>query len=206
MIRINLLGRDAEPKAKGLAGLRLPELSANANQIGIGAMLIGVLVLIAVAWWYQSAQLGTVRAELAAVEVDRERLEGVASQVETLQARTDVLREKLLVIVDLKANQTGPVMLLDQVSRLLTDGLWLTALELDDGDVDVRGSALSDASVADFIDNLERSQYFSGVRLLTLGDSGEQLNFQVTLAFNPTPGAQEPAADEAQAPSPGGGA
>lgn len=191
MIRINLLGREAVEKAKGAGRFSLADLGANPTQLGIGAMLLAVLLLIGAAWWYQSSQLSTVRSELAVVEQERMRLEEVAQQVESLQERTDLLREKLMVIVELKASQTGPVMLLDQVSRLLTDGLWLTRLELDDRDVDVRGSALSDVAVADFVRNLELAEYFSQVRLRTLGDTGEAQSFQVTLSFDPTPGSDD---------------
>lgn len=188
MIRINLLGRDAAEKAKGAGRFGLGDLDENATQIGIGVMLVGALLLIGIAWWYQSSQLADVRSELTAVEQERARLEEVATLVESLQERTDLMREKLAVIVELKANQTGPVMLLDQVSRLLTDRLWLTQLELDNQEVDIRGSALSEVAVADFVRNLELSEYFSQVRLRTLGDTGEALSFQVTLLFDPTPG------------------
>lgn len=187
MIRINLLGREAEEKAKGAGRLSLADLGDNSTQIGIGAMLLAVLVLIGLAWWYQSSQLSTVRAELAVVEQERMRLEEVAQQVESLQERTDLLRDKLMVIVELKANQTGPVMLLDQISRLLTDGLWLTRLELNDEQVEIRGSALSEVPVADFVRNLELSEYFPQVQLRGLIDSGEALSFQVNLVFDPTP-------------------
>lgn len=187
MIRINLLGREAEEKAKGAGRLSLTDLTDNATQIGIGAMLLAVLALIGLAWWYQSSQLSTVRGELAVVEQERMRLEEVARQVESLQERTDLLRDKLMVIVELKANQTGPVMLLDQISRLLTDGLWLTRLQLSDDQVEIRGSALSEVPVADFVRNLELSEYFPQVQLRGLIDSGEALTFQVNLRFDPTP-------------------
>ncbi len=202
MIRINLLGSEAEDQSKG-SFLRLPEFGANATQIGIGALLASVFLLIIAAWWYQTGRLEVVRAELNGIEMERARLEEVANQVEDLQARTDVLREKLGVIVELKANQTGPVMLLDEISRRLTDGLWMTRLDLDEGDVEIRGSALSEVSVADFVSNLERSRYFSTVQLRTLGDSGEELDFQITLIFDPTPNrnAAAEAADEEGRPS-----
>lgn len=190
MIRINLLGREAEKKARG-SGFSLGELGDSGTQAGIAAMLVGVLLLLGAAWWYQSSQLADVRAELAAVEQERARLEDVAGQVESLQERTDLLRSKLMVIVDLKANQTGPVMLLDQISRLLTDGVWLTRLQLDETEVQIRGAALSEVQVADFVRNLEMSDYFSEVQLRTLGDTGEGYSFQVTLLFDATPGSPD---------------
>lgn len=188
MIRINLLGAEAQQEATGGKLPRLSDLGANANQIGIGAMLIGVLLLLGGAWWYQTGRLAVIRSEINAIEAERARLEDVAQQVESLQSQTDLLREKLGVIVELKASQTGPVLLLDEVSRRLTDGLWLTRLDLEEGDVEIRGSALSEVPVADFVNNLEQSDYFASVRLRTLGDSGEELDFQITFVFDPTPG------------------
>lgn len=188
MIRINLLGREAEKKGSRFSGFSFGEMSANATQIGIGALFALVLVALGAAWWYQSSQLSTLRAENARIEEERRQLQEVAGQVETIQDRTDLLRQKLQVIVELKVNQTGPVMMLDQVSRAITDGLWLTRLELEDRSVTIRGAALSEVSVADFVTALEESEYFEAVRLRSLGDSGEAQNFQITLEFNPTPG------------------
>jgi type IV pilus assembly protein PilN len=188
VIRINLLGSDVAPKGGRLGGFGFGEMGANATQVGIGVVFAVVLLGLGAAWWYQSSQLSTLREENARAEEERRQLQEVASQVETVQERTDLLRQKMQVIVDLKVNQTGPVMMLDQVSRAITDGLWLTRLELEDRSVSIRGAALSEVSVADFVTALEGSEYFDAVRLRSLGDSGEAQNFQITLDFNPTPG------------------
>jgi len=187
VIRINLLGHEADKKSRGFSGFSFGEVSPNLNQIGIGAMFVLVILALALVGWSQARRLGQLRAEIAAIQAERARLEEIATEVETLQDRSDLARHKLEVIVELKASQTGPVMLLDQVSRALTDSLWLTRLELDGSSVSIRGAALSQVAVADFVNNLERSDYFASVRLRTLGDTGEARNFQVTLDFNPAP-------------------
>lgn len=186
MIRINLLGHQADSKGKGWS-FAPADLSPNLSQIGIGALFALLLVGLTAAWWYQSSRSSALRAEVAAIQAERSRLQEIAGEVESLQDRTDLMRRKLQVIVELKASQTGPVMLLDEISRNLTDGLWLTRLELDGRAVSLRGGALSEVSVADFVNNLERSAYFAAVRLRTLGDTGESQNFQITLDFDPTP-------------------
>ncbi len=155
-------------------------------------MFIVVLVGIALAWWLQGNRLSRLRVELALVQAERARVQEVADQVNALQQRTDLLQQKLEVIVELKANQTGPVMLLDEISRLVTDGLWLTSLDLTGGDVTLRGAALSDSPVADFLTSLQTSLYFEQVRLRTLNDSGETVRFQITLAFRANNVAAEP--------------
>jgi type IV pilus assembly protein PilN len=202
MIRINLLGGEAEKQSKGLRALRMPEISVGASQAGMGALFVSVLVLIAAAWFFQSRSVRSLRTELAAVQAERAHLQEIADQVTQLQDRADLMQRKLEVIVDLKANQTGPIMLLDQISRLLVDGVWLNRLELDEGAVEINGSAMSENNVADFVNNLERSEYFTSVRLRTLGDTGEAQNFYISLDFQPTMAARTA---EAQAAASGGG-
>jgi len=198
VIRINLLGRENERKGSRFGGFEFQSFGANLTQVGIGALFAVVLLALAAAWWYQSGQLSSLRAENARIEEQRRELQEVAGQVESIQDRTDLLRQKLGVIVELKVNQTGPVMMLDQVSRAITDGLWLTRLEMEDRNVTIRGGALSEVAVADFVTALERSQYFEAVRLRSLGDTGESQNFQITLNFIPTPGGAGPASGSAE--------
>ena len=79
-----------------------------------------------------------------------------ALEAETGKRVNTILQLRLhQAIVDLKANQTGPVMLLDQISRLLVEGVWLNRLELDGDGVELNGSAMSENNVADFVNNLE---------------------------------------------------
>ncbi len=203
MIRINLLGGETEKKSKGLRGMRMPELSLGMAQAGMAALFVIVLGGIGTAWFMQSSGLSSLRAELAEVETDRTLLQEIADQVALLQDRADLMQRKMQVIVDLKANQTGPVMLLDQISRLMVDGVWLNRLELDEGYVEINGSAMSENNVADFVTNLEGSDYFVGVRLRTLGDSGDAQKFYISLDFRATMAAD--AGDAAEAPSAGGG-
>jgi type IV pilus assembly protein PilN len=202
MIRINLLGGEAEKQSTGLKSLRMPELSVGATQAGMAALFVIVLIGIGAAWFFQSRGLASLRTELAGVQAERARLQEIADQVTQLQDRANLMQRKLEVIVDLKANQTGPVMLLDQISRLLVDGVWLNRLELDGDSVELNGSAMSENNVADFVNNLEGSTYFQDVRLRTLGDTGDAENFYISLAFRPTMAAP---IDEPAAASGGGG-
>src|SRR5262249_16943993 len=59
--------------------------------------------------------------------------------------------------------QTGPVHMLDQVSRALPPTLWLTELKQNDkvpGEVVIDGRATTLTSLSDFVSNLEASGYF----------------------------------------------
>ncbi len=194
MIRINLLGGEAEKNSPGWRSFSLPSVSVGMTQAGMTALFVVVLGGIGAAWFMQSRGLGELRTELAGVQAERARLQEIADQVTALQDRADLMQRKMQVIVDLKANQTGPVMLLDQISRLMVDGVWLDRLEVDKGSVEINGSAMSENSVADFVTNLEASNYFDGVRLRTLVDGDDAQSFYISLDFQPTMAAEVTAA------------
>ena len=163
---------------------------------------MGVILLIGGGWRYQATYLNSVKIHLAGVQAERARLQDVVDKVDQARTRSDLLREKLQLILDLKTQQTGPVLLLDQVNQLLTDGLWLDQMDLEDGNVRLEGAALSEAGVADFVTNLNGSPYFRGVRLRTIVDSDTVIAFNITFQFRPTPVSPEglavPASLEAQ--------
>jgi len=66
------------------------------------------------------------------------------------------------LIEELRRGQTGPVHMLDQVSRALPPMLWLTSLRQlgPDGAVLIEGRATTQTTVSDFVNNLEATGYF----------------------------------------------
>ena len=182
MIRINLLGVEAAPAKRRVT---MPSLGVGGDQLGLVALLVVCLAVVGAAWWYQRGRLSALRADLASIQAESARLTDAADRVHEIQEQTELLRQKLQVIVDLKANQTGPVLMLDQISRLLSDGLWLSRLETARGSVQISGAALSNVSIADFVSNLEGSRYFDDVVLRFSEDTGDAFRFQVNLTFSP---------------------
>lgn len=189
MIRINLRG---ETKAAPRRTWSMPEIAVDDDQMMFGLVLGLVLLILAGAWWYQSSQLDQMRHRLQDVRQQHERLTETADRVEEIQARTERMRQKLEVIVELKRNQTGPVLMLDEISQRLADGLWLTLLEASEGEVNIQGAALSNTAIADFHRNLQASPYFDDVVLGFTEDTGDAVQFDITCRF----AAGEPALPE----------
>ena len=71
------------------------------------------------------------------------------------------LERKIDVINGLKANQRGPVQIMDQVSRALPELLWLNSLDVSPTTIDLKGSAFNMSAVANFIDNLDKVDEFA---------------------------------------------
>ena len=128
MIRINLLASSAKPRAKkavrriGLAGQKLT--------IGCG------LILVAGAAVHRLALLGDPAGlrprstrEIVAAQQETTRLHSVLQQVQQFEQRKAQLQQRVVLIEQLRKDQTGPVHMLDQISRALPPMLWLTELK-----------------------------------------------------------------------------
>jgi len=158
MIKINLLPTKRKPQKK------MTELQ---QQLILGVLILTVTVGGIAFFWMQliaqAAELqGKVNTALATVAEQKKKLEKVANVEED---RKKVL-EKIGVIEQLKKNQSGPVKLLDKVSRALPKGLNVTSLVEGSGQVNIDGMAFSNNEVVRFVDSLKADRFFSEVLLL----------------------------------------
>jgi type IV pilus assembly protein PilN len=155
MIRINLLAGErtvARKKAPLQVGQKLT----------IGCSLIVIFAALFVAWryWSLSRQSAEVDAQIASAQQEVNRLRSITQKVQEFEARKTQLGQRVALVDGLRASQTGPVHMLDQVSRSLPPMLWLTELKQIGNDVELDGSCVSETLVSDFVNNLEATGYF----------------------------------------------
>ncbi len=186
MIHINLLGHEpAKPKRRK----SMPDLSIGGSEnITFAIAIVGTLLLLGAVWWFQTSRLSSLRARMAQLEEQRAALAETAEQVNRVEDRTAMVSQKLNVIVDLKRGQTGPLLLLEHMSRQLPDSLWLSQVDSHQGSLSITGSALSNVAVSDFVRNLRLSPYFDiddqgGLRFTE--DTGDAIRFQINALFLP---------------------
>lgn len=184
MIRVNLLKRKAVRKKFQV------QLS---QKLTAACSVIVVSTALAVGWRFwslgkASAQLDT---DLATAQQEMARLHSVIQQVQQFEQRRAQLQQRVGLIEQLRQNQTGPVHMLDQISRALPPMLWLTELKQTPGssDVLIDGKCMTLTSLSDFVSNLEVSGYFqrsveivSSVSELS-PTTGETIKFQVKAVF-----------------------
>jgi len=197
MIRVNLLERRAARK----------KIQFQFGQtLTAGCSLILVVAALGIGWRYQhlgkaSAQLD---ADLASAQQEVTRLQSIVQQVQQFEQRRTQLQQRVTLIEQLRKEQTGPVHMLDQISRALPPMLWLTELKQVPGtsDVFIDGKCMSLTSLSDFVSNLELSGYFqrsveivSSVSETAAGTKSETIKFQVKAVFK-SPG--EPSTPAAQ--------
>src|SRR5262249_41041207 len=98
--------------------------------------------------------------EISAAQQETTRLHSVIQQVQQFEQRKAQLQQRVVLIEQLRKGQTGPVHMLDQISRALPPMLWLSELKQTGDDVVIDGKTTVLTSLTDFVTNLESSGYF----------------------------------------------
>jgi type IV pilus assembly protein PilN len=206
MIRINLLAGDRKGGAK-----KAPVLGTVGQKLTVGCTLILILAALFIGWryWTVTRESGDVDREIAAAQQETNRLHSVIQQVQTFEQRKAQLEQRVVLIEQLRKGQTGPVHMLDQISRALPPMLWLTELKQLGVDVQIDGRATTPIGVSDFVANLEASGYFKrSIEIVSTSTEpmaqppGELIKFSIKATFQ-QPGDGKPPAAPA-APSVGG--
>ncbi len=144
MIKINLLPREERKRRAPLP-------------TGLFLALAGILCILAgmaYGWYWLNSEVNGLAANIQNTEIELKRFEELAKQVDRYQAEKKRLEEKIKVISSLVTAQTGPVRILDEVSKALPNEVWLTSLARTGKKLDIQGVAYSNFSVANFMTNL----------------------------------------------------
>jgi type IV pilus assembly protein PilN len=185
MIRINLLGTAREkPKAKALP-------FQGGQPITILSSLLLLAAAAGIVWWYFSLQAESTQLDADIVQARQEtaRLDSVLKQVTQFEQRKATIEQRVALIEQLRKGQTGPVVMLDSVSRSLPDLLWLTELRQKGNDVMIDGRAASLTAVSDFVAHLESSGSFARpidiTTTLEPQPTGDLIRFSLKAVFTP---------------------
>ncbi|MGQ0666538.1 MAG: PilN domain-containing protein [Nitrospiraceae bacterium] len=179
MIRINLLSGPKTRQAKPQYDVRAQVL------LGVGI----ILVTLAGCWWYSASLENEIEAQQEEKQQKEKQLAQLKEQVKQVQdfeQKKKLLEDKNRIIDQLERSRMGPVKVLDHVSQSLEPlKVWLTRLGVSSDTIELEGKALTNDDVVEFVNNLRRTDYFSGINLQESKATIEnKLNvFQFRLAF-----------------------
>jgi type IV pilus assembly protein PilN len=200
MIRINLLKPESKETKEGPA-LPGPEVRAKKAFPVEGVVAALIILALAAAFFWQKAMISKEQGLLATAQAEKQKLQYVTAKLEELSQQKALFERKIVLITQLRDQQETAVRIMDAVSRRLPDWVWLTDLNFDGQLIDIRGNALSNNLIADFIFNLRNYENFTGVNLISSAQktvSGTQyMEFALTVNYK-LPQAAQPAA-----PAPG---
>ncbi|HEX2252624.1 MAG TPA: PilN domain-containing protein [Thermoanaerobaculia bacterium] len=207
MIKINLLSEGKRPTA---VRRTRPASFLESENIALYALLAALLLVgllpSAAWWWVKRAEVAANEEQIAAAQAEVDELAAIIREVEEFKAKQAELERKIGVIHELRRNQSGPVRVMDAVSRSLPELLWLDRMEMQGQQVTISGRAFNSNAVASFMDNLDSVESFQEPILRGMQERGDIYGFTLSFTFtNPPlpdeqggaegePGAAEPAA------------
>jgi len=159
MIRINLLPFRAARKKENIR-----------RQI---LLFVLAFILVAGGLLYYNMRLSSQVTELddkvRKTKIELARYTKILNEIKQIKRELNILQKKMTVVQSLDSDRQKPVRFLDQMARLvIAKRMWFIKLEATAERVTIRGYALDEKTVADFLDNLEASRMFASVDLKTL--------------------------------------
>jgi type IV pilus assembly protein PilN len=168
MIRINLLPFRAARKKENVR-----------RQISVFVLslfLITAILHYAGGFWTKKIKL--LNTQIDQINQELTVTTAAAKEVDKIKKELDALQQKTEVIQNLEKTRREPVQLLDAMTGLIVENrMWFTNFTDIQSTIKIKGVALDNKTVADFMTELEKSGFFSAVNL----DSLKQVTFQKTL-------------------------
>ena len=178
MIRINLLPHRAEKRqARQVQFIALSVIS-----VVLGAMLVGVVqVAISTEISYQERRNAYLKQETAVLDKQIAEINKLREQTQALLARKNVVET-------LQSTRSDVVHLLDQMLRILPDGVYLKTLKQTGNRINLVGYAQSNARVSTLMRAIEDSPWLDSPSLVEVHASGTGAAriSEFTLNFNLT--------------------
>jgi type IV pilus assembly protein PilN len=191
MIRINLLPHRAEKRrARQIQFVALSVVS-----VVLGALLVGfVHVAIGTQISYQERRNEYLKQETAVL--DRQ-----ITEIKKLREQTDSLLARKNVVENLQSTRSNVVHLLDQMLRILPDGVYLKSLKQTGSRINLVGYAQSNARISTLMRAVDDSPWLDSPSLVVISATtanGARVS-EFTLTFNLTKVQAENAAQGAAA-------
>ena len=145
--------------------------------VGLGASaLAGAVISGGVYLWF-AAQISTQQQRNGVLATEIKRLEGQIKDIASLQEEIASLRARQQAVEDLQADRNMPVHLLNELTRQLPDGVYVTGMKQTNDTVAITGVAQSNERVSELLRNLS-----TGSPWITRPDLVEIVAGNVTLA------------------------
>lgn len=137
---------------------------ASRRRIVVGVPLVAVLVLVGL-YTLLHTQERQARAAAKAIEAQLAPLRPAAARLGRLESETDELtarRQQLQAALGRPRQLSG---LLQDLGRLIPDGVWLQSLRVEGDAVSLTGRALTIRPVAQFVVTLGESSWLEGIQV-----------------------------------------
>lgn len=155
MIRINLLPKKEIKKRAALL------------EQGVVAGIAVIVVLAGLVLFYLHAQakVAALDEDIAKTKQELKELEKKKAQIEEYKAAELIVQRKIDVIKKLEQQKSGPVLMLDEIAKVIPPKMWLTQLKTQGSSLTMEGIAIDNPTIAEFMTKLEGTNQFANIEL-----------------------------------------
>lgn len=198
MIRINLLKPETKEIKEGPpAGL--PEYGARKGPTLGNLIILLLIIALAATYFLQKKAIDKETALLAAAKEEKSQLQYVIQKLDEVNRQKSSLERRINLINQLKSQQGVAVHIMDEISKCLPEWVWLTETSFNGKQIQIKGRALSNNLIADFIFNLENSPVLESVNLVSSTQKASRRDEYLEFGLNAmVTGTQGPEAAAAQ--------
>jgi type IV pilus assembly protein PilN len=193
MIRINLLKPETKDIREPVVTPGIAEETVK-KKPNIGNLVFLALVIgLGAFYFFQRKAFDRENALLATARAEKAKLVYVETKLEEQRKARESLDQKINLIESLNAQRDLAPRLMDEFSRRLPDWVWLTEIVYDAKGISIKGRALSNNLIADYIANLEASPQIMNVNLVsstqktTRGDQYLEFALRAAVEKKPEP-------------------
>lgn len=183
MIRINLLKAEKkEFEEKPID--QEPEVKEKKRVPSGSLILVLIVILLAALAFVQRRSLVSERNTLDNARQEQKRLQTALQQLELVEQQKLLLEQKIALIHQLKLQQSIPIKVMSEISKSLPDWVWLTETSYEKQKLVIKGRALSNNLIADYMSSLEKSGLFSAVNIISSTQKTTQNSQYMEFALN----------------------
>jgi type IV pilus assembly protein PilN len=178
MVRINLLPHRAEKR-------RIRQMQFFAL---VGVSLFLALTVVGFGSWVLSSQIDYQNSRNGYLKEETVKLEKQIEEIQKLRGEINDLLKRKTVVDDLQNARFDVVHLLDQMLRILPEGVYLKSLKQTGDKITIVGHTQSNARVSTLMAAIEASPWLAKAELVeihAIGTEGNRDN-EFTLTFNLT--------------------
>ncbi|TFG54979.1 MAG: hypothetical protein E4H35_06565 [Candidatus Aminicenantes bacterium] len=193
MIRINLLKPENKDIRETVVAAGLSEEGGKKGP-NLGNLVFLVLVIgLGLFYFFQQKAFTRENTLLTKARQEKSQLQYVEAKLEEQRKARESLDKKINLIESLNAKRDLAPRLMDELNRRLPEWVWLSELTYDDKGIQIKGRALSNNLIADYIGNLEASPQLMNVNLVsstqrtTQGDQYLEFSLRAVLEKKPEP-------------------
>jgi len=191
MIRINLLKPEKKEIGEEPFGLA-PEVREKKRTPLASLIILLAIVAIGALYYLLDKDIKEEKNLLNVAQEEKKQLQYVTAALEELEHQKSTLQRKINLINSLKARQEIAVRTMDELSKNIPGWVWLTETSYTAEEISIKGRALSNNLIADYVYSLENSPYLSDVKIISIAQrsvqSNQFLEFTLTARYDLPPG------------------